>query len=270
MRTFLLSFVLLTVLFSSSFAQINAGDIPPGASTTDPGINLSISTNMTSDSSYLDIDCDGNDDIQFMLNRANTSIDWPNTLVIHNMNGSFEICASINTSVKTNFYNLSDPISCTGAYDWSTEATVLVGNYGTFGAVGPFSVTDQYIAYRKVGTSDIGWIKLSFDLEDSGSTAIPVTLDISEMIRLCDFSSVDETASTQNVRVTPNPSNGWVSILSETPVENVRIFAASGTWSTQTVENNGLIRLPDVPGIYFLQIKTHQGTITRRVIRQPG
>jgi len=57
MRQYLLIGTLLVSTCHVS-AQINAGDVPPGASVYEPNIQLFLNTPFTTDSAAIDIDCE--------------------------------------------------------------------------------------------------------------------------------------------------------------------------------------------------------------------
>jgi hypothetical protein len=72
--------LILLCFSTSSFSQLIAGNVPGGMTITSPSINLQLSTIMTSDSAFLDLDNDSDMDLKIILYCGGTALDVPNAL----------------------------------------------------------------------------------------------------------------------------------------------------------------------------------------------
>ena len=85
--------------------------------------------------------------------------------------------------------------------------------------------------------------------------------------------SVNESNSDYFVSVFPNPTNGQFVLQTSTPVEKIFIYSTNGEKIIQRVIPNGAKNITidlsnQSNGIYFLQLKSENGTITRKIIKE--
>lgn len=188
----------LYLLFAFSFinltasAQLVAGDTAFGQVISNPNVNLSVVTMNQTKYALIDLDCDSVADMRIELHKGPTIIDGANYATLWMLNPLFEICADTSYVVGGGFvspvkyYNLGDTLNCSGTNDWVNDTVYNLGNYGCMECFGPFSVNNVFIYYRNTLTSQLGWIKISFNLLDGGgSPTIPITLSIPEILSPC-------------------------------------------------------------------------------------
>lgn len=184
----------LTLLFAILFAnvttsaQLIAGDTAIGQVISNPNINLSVATMNQTKYALIDLDCDSIADMRIELYKGPTMIDGANYATLWVLNPIFEVCADTSyvfgvSPIK--YYNLGDTLICTGNNDWLNDTIYNLGNYGCMDCPGPTNINNAFISYKNTLTSQLGWIKISFDLNDGGVITIPITLSISEILSPC-------------------------------------------------------------------------------------
>lgn len=76
----------------------------------------------------------------------------------------------------------------------------------------------------------------------------------------------------EQIAVFPNPASAAVTVRSNTPMRNIRIYDAQGrlVMSKETLSRDAFINISDTPrGVYLMQITTEQGnTISRKIVKQ--
>ena len=184
----------LYLLFAFSFinltasAQLIAGDTASGQVISNPNVNLSVAILNQTKYRLIDLDCDSVADMRIELFKGPTIIDGANFATLFVLNPLYEIC--VDTSdvfgvIPVKYFNLDDTINYIGSYDWLNDTIYNLGNSGCMDCPGPFSVNNKFISYRNTLTSQLGWIKILFDLNDGGGTTIPITLTIPEILSPC-------------------------------------------------------------------------------------
>ena len=175
-------FILYISFVQFSNAQIIAGSPSAGLIISNPNINLSVSTVGNTVSGIFDIDCDSIADMRVDLYKGPTAIDGANMAYLYVLNPLFEICADTGTTTLRDVYyfNLGDTLICPDSTYWSNDTIYKLGDAGCMDCQGPYSVSNLFIAYRNISTSQIGWIKISFSLFDPS----PI-LSIPEILSPC-------------------------------------------------------------------------------------
>lgn len=204
------------------FAQLTAGAIAPGTGSWNPSVSLSVSTIGQSVLDSFDVDCDGSKDLKVELHKGATAIDGANYALLYIKNPAFEICADTSIYTKqVNYYTAGDTLNCSGYHQWAMESVYILSYFGCMDCMGPASVSNKYVAYRKTGgVPQTGWIRISFNLIDGGSSSAAITLSVSEIMALCPNASVEELAGAQmKVTAFPNPfsDNTMIEVHSDHP-----------------------------------------------------
>ena len=183
-------------------AQIIAGSTSSGLIISNPTVSFSV-TSFTSDRRAFDLDCDGIADMSVELHKGPTAIDASNNAYLHILNPSFQVCAdTANWQPRNiNYFNLADTIICPQNTNWYSDTIMQLGNCGCMGCSGPCSITDLYLGYKNTITSQIGWIKISFNLLDGGVAIVPITLSIPEVLSPCVTTSVSSVPTNTNSSV---------------------------------------------------------------------
>jgi hypothetical protein len=109
-----------------------------------------------------------------------------------------------------------------------------------------------------------------FNYSGFGSPELPLTTG-----DFCLSTQQPEVAVTElsavKLSAFPNPSDGIVTLQSDSPVAEVAVYnmvgACCGVFINPNSANNPTIKLPDSSGIYLLHVKTKRGEAFRRVIR---
>lgn len=182
---------LLFVIFFTNLttsAQLVAGGTASGQVISNPNVNLSVAIINQTKYGLIDLDCDSVADMRIELFKGPTIIDGANFATLFVLNPLYEIC--VDTSdvfgvIPVKYFNLDDTINYIGSYDWLNDTIYNLGNSGCMDCPGPFSVNNKFISYRNTLTSQLGWIKILFDLNDGGGTTIPITLTIPQILSPC-------------------------------------------------------------------------------------
>lgn len=272
MKKFHLYFsLIIAILLSGSKlnlvnAQVQAGVLPVGAYSIDPGIDLETANNLEAVDS-IDLNCDNVADIYFHLTSGPLEIDGSNILYIEQRNPSIQICAD-TLPAYGNFvklYNAGDFLNCSGANNWSSDSLLFVAIYGGFSSAGASALTDAFIAYSLNGQT--GWVKFSYDL-DGTTSSDTISFSEHEYMTYCNPNSVGEIDNA-TITLFPSPTHdGVVKINAEVKLKAVTIYNSLG----QLIEKlNGDVHeviLPTVSGVYFLQIeKVNGGIFNKKIIR---
>jgi|GEM_PF-1202949 len=265
MRAPLLFTAAVFLATSHATAQINAGDVPPGASVYEPNINLILNNPFTTDSAGIDINCDDAVDLWAILMRGEPAADAPNDALLRVVDTSTELCtdAAVN-NWRPQYYGVGQPLACTGAFDWRVEALHELGDFGGFTAIiGPATLDSMYVAYR-VG-NNIGWILLSFNL---GGGQV-VELNIHKVVNLCGATSVEDQAAGSDFSLFPNPCTDEVfRVQTSEPLRSIEMLGAAGKLLARYSGNIRSIAAPDESGTYLVRVVRADGqVINRRLVR---
>ena len=125
------------------------------------------------------------------VHHAFDDLNGENAVFLYVHNPIYSICADTNSSWirRINIYALADTINCNGSFAFTNDTIYKLGDYGCFGCIGPWSISEKYIAYSNgVNT---GWIKVTYDLMDGG-TAAAITFSSNEFLTYCNPNSVDD------------------------------------------------------------------------------
>lgn len=156
-----------------------------------------------------------------------------------------------------------------------------VGSFSNLGvSVNPTLATG--FVYPKV------WTKYSFTVSGVGTTEIPVRFGFryyvtsgglngnnSDIIGIDTFSVdrttlgvTDEVAKNTNISIYPNPATDFVSIKSESKINNVEVFDVSGRKVQVKLNDNKLDVRNLNSGTYLITIETKEGKTTEKFIKK--
>lgn len=117
--------------------------------------------------------------------------------------------------------------------------------------------------------------KVTFELQSSDvgmwgmNTPAYFCLDLKQF----EAASISDIKEDLVVSLYPNPTRGYINLKSEEPIENVKVFSLEG----KEIENTGMTILRTNAefnvrnvnsGVYFVQVTTSKGTVTKRFIKQ--
>jgi len=265
----LISFILLQLFVSTSIdGQVTAGDIPPGTSVIYSPVEFSITENEHDTTTYLDLDADGIEDVRIWFFKGNTPSDAPNMAIFFALGNTFSFCNVSDQPVRVALYSLGDTLCFNGGV-WGVDSVYTAGCYGGWGCKHDESpVIDEYIAYKKISTGEVGWLKVSMSLY-AQVDQIPVTFSISEMLVLALQSGVNEQSNSTNYEIVPNPtSDGYFSIKGIDEFESIDIFNASGQNISNGLNSSSQFCLPDEQGLYMVRIRDSKGLYSiQKVLR---
>lgn len=239
-------------------AQVNAGDVPPGTSVATEAIELELNSMFSIDTADIHLDCDGVADLQAILVQGAPPIDAPNFCALRLLHTGLELCSDLDPYFwRPRYHDQGDPLSCTGGFDWRSDSLTVLGDLGSFTAMGPVTVDSQYVAYRSGG--EVGWLLLSFDL-NGGGLSQSVSFTIHQVLVQCIGLGVAEPASPTAPVLFPNPSNGQpVRVESVVPLRSIEVLDLSGKVLAQYSGPVRSIPAPAAAGSYLVRTTTLEG-----------
>lgn len=241
------------LLFSPAmYAQITAGEVPPGQFAYDPNVDLGLSTIFSTDSGGLELDCDDAIDGWAQLSFGYPAVDAPNSAGLHFYANEVEVCMDLASGAqqRPKYHVFGELIDCTGDQTWQPVDQVVLGDFGGFLATGPIAVDSLYIAYRQGGIP--GWIQVSFDLSDD----VEIDLQVHSVLSVCGGSnSIRPHADRPAVVLYPNPSNGGpVHVESTATFRRIELLDVSGRTIAELSGASQVIEPPDAPGTYLVRL----------------
>lgn len=255
MRSLLLPLALV-VLCKPLAAQLTAGGVPPGGTVLQTNINLALSVPNTTDSASLELDCDDFLDAWAVLHRDMPEVDGTNWAALHFVDDDIEVCVDLLSgfSQRPKYHLFGEPLDCGANFSWQPVGQLYLGDYGGFVMTGPFAIDNQYIAYRRNG--QVGWIKLSFELDQS-----TIALHVPELLPLCPITvGIDEQPGAGGFTLFPNPGNGReIHVMAETPLEQIEVFDATGRTLARYAGTARTIPAPVSPGTYLVRATQADG-----------
>ena len=239
-------------------AQLTAGEVPPGAISYSPGIELSIITPFTQDSAEIELDCDDSFDLRVWLDRGAPEIDAPNVAALHFIDNDIEVCMDLQTGFaqRPKYHAFGEALDCSGNYSWQITDLITLGDFGGFLATGPMTIDSLYIAIRR-GT-ETGWIQLSFDVTGNPD----VGLQVHELLPFCQIPTSIDAIEQQGFMIHPNPTNGGpVTVQGHTSIRSIQVLDATGKILSEHTGTTGTIDAPARPGIYFARVIGFDGSV---------
>ena len=234
-------------------AQINAGDVPPGTTAIDFGIDLILNDPFTSISASLELDCDDQPEVAATLIRGEPMIDAPNIARLDILVPDVELCmdlAPIPFQRRPQYHSFGQALDCAGAFSWQGDSVNVLGDFGTFTAIGPIVMDSVYVAFRQGGTQ-VGWILLSFDLNGG---LLPVRLTIHEWLQFCGPTGMDHAPSVPLIGLYPDGGDGSViHVQGAGTARSIEVLDMRGRPIALYGGNVRTIRIPTVAGIYLVQ-----------------
>ncbi|MEO8588969.1 MAG: hypothetical protein ABI432_06360 [Flavobacteriales bacterium] len=263
MRTHLLPISALLFLSAPASAQLHAGEVPLGNSAVDVGIDLLLTETFTQAAAYFEIDCDDQPDIRAMLIHGAPFIDDPNIAMLHLLDDDLELCADLASFQRPKYYAFDQLLDCTGDFDWQSDSVNILGDFGSFQAIGPFTVDSMYVAYRR-GTQ-VGWILLSFDL----NAGLSARLKIHQVLPICPAStSIATHDAPATLSLFPNPSDGGaIHVECADALHSIELLDATGRLLARYNGTVRTIAAPEAVGAYLVRASYADGrrSITRLV-----
>jgi hypothetical protein len=250
---------LITLIPAISHAQLTAGEVPPGATTYDPGIDLSIAAPFTEDSADIELDCDDFADLRAWLHRGAPEIDAPHIAALHFIDNDIEVCMDLQTGFgqRPKYHAFGEALDCSGNYSWQLVDPIILGDLGGFLGTGPEMIDSMYIAFRR--GAEIGWMLLSFDLNQDPD----LDLEIHELLPLCQIPTSMDERGAKLVVIHPNPSNGGpIQLRVADPIRTIEVIDATGKIIAEYPDGTRSVDAPDVPGVYFARIIDDDGHIS--------
>jgi|GEM_PF-6361867 hypothetical protein len=218
-------------------AQLVAGSVPVGYSMTTYSIHLEPLEDFTEAIAEFDVDCDGINDFQLLLDRNLPDIDFASHLFLISLVDSVNICADDMGSLcpawnHAMLYSEGQPMPCTSPFALLPDTIVMVGDYVTFmcGGVAPQAADSAFIHYGKTsnGVQHQGWIQLSFNI--LSANAINPWADVYAATGWCSPTGLDHAEQEQaEFALYPNPSSGGrIKWTSAAPLQTIEVFDMLG------------------------------------------
>lgn len=233
-------------------AQLNAGDVPPGSSVDTSGTELELHTMFTTVTASFDVDCDGIMDFEALLRQGAPEIDSPNFCTLRRLHAGLELCADLDPVYwRPKYHALGEALDCINGFDWRSDSITVLGDIGTFMAMGPEVVDSQYVAFRNSGA--VGWLLLSFNIS-AGGVVQGVSLTIHQVLVPCINLGIHDPTAPAAPTLYPNPTSGQaVRVESTEPLRSIELIDLTGK---VLAHYSGVVRTiaaPEVAGTYLVR-----------------
>lgn len=271
-RTAQIAFAILPCFVASdSEAQLVAGVVPAGYSSTTYTIHLEPLVDFTEEMADFDVDCDGVNDFRLFLDRNNPSMDISNRLYLRSLVDSIRICADDMTALCPNYnhslnYVEGQLMSCAVPFAMLNDTNVVVGDHVTFlcGGVAPEAADSVYIHYDKTTNGLVveGWILMSFDIVSTNT--IDPWAEVYAAIGVCGLNGIDQiNADVMGFELYPNPSSdGRFKWSASNRVISIEIFDLLGQRIHASVGGtNGYVDLSGRRGTYVMRCGAEGGLL---------
>jgi|GEM_PF-2288563 len=259
--TFLTIFLLQFFASNTINGQAIAGAIPPGTSVIYSPVDLEVTEVDHDTTTYIDLDLDGTDDVKIKLHRGDISVDDAISTGFVALGNKFSFCNIPSQLERIALHGLGDTL-CIDSNEWGLDSFYIVGCIGGWLCYQTNTepiVIDEYIAYKKNATGEVGWLKISMDLYFLDSNA-PITFSISEMLVLSLASDVHEQSKSTFFNILPNPTfDGYFSIQHEAEIETIEIFNSTGQTISAFSVTGKQFELTAEPGLYIVRIRDSKG-----------
>lgn len=263
MRTPVLPIAALLVVTAQAKAQLHAGEVPSGMSAVDVNIDIFLPTPNTTNSATFEVDCDDQPDMMVELVHGQPAVDAPNVAMLHLMDADLELCADLATFQRPKYYAVEQLLDCAGDFDWQSGIVNVLGDFGSFTAIGPTSIDSMYVAYRR--GAQVGWILLSFEVIGN----VGPSLQVHQVLPICPgTTSIGSHDPAPALGLFPNPGNGGpIRVQSAEVVESIEVLDAAGRSLAWYSGNPRTIAAPEVAGTYLVRAINADGrrSITRLV-----
>lgn len=232
----------------------------------DVDITLSLDQPFTVDSVDIELDCDDFADLRAVLFRGAPEIDAPHVAQLHFVDDDIQVCMDMPPAPqeRPKYYAFGEALNCSTPFDWHYPQQLVLGDFGGLLAMGPTTVDDMYIAYRRA--DELGWIRLSLHVGGDPE----VHLEIHQILPLCQgTTSVDETANDRHLVLHPNPSHGGtVRVTHAHDLRSITVIDATGRLVSHATGPIRSMEAPDSPGTYLVRAEWIDGrTSTTKLVR---
>lgn len=244
-------------------AQITAGEVPAGATALDLGLELFLNFPNSIDSASIEIDCDDFHDLEAVLIQGQPEVDGPNIAMLRFVDDDLEICATVTSPSRPRYYAFGEALTCAGEHAWQSDGSIVLGDVGSFSAIGPVSVDSMYVAVRRGGS--IGWMLLSFDLLGVNS----VRLQVHQVLSLCGPTGIAANGEAPVLSLHPNPSQGQaVRLEGMRSARSIEVLDATGKLVAHYGPGTRTFPAPARAGAYFVRVVRRNGApATVRLLR---
>ena len=250
MRTHLLRIAALLLLTAPVNAQFHAGEVPPGMNAMDVNIHIVLPIPNTTSSATFEVDCDDQPEVMVTLVHGQPAVDAPNIAILQMLDDDLELCMDLAPYYRRpQYYNFGQELYCTDNFDWQSDSVNVLGDFGSWMAIGPTDIDSMYVAYRR--GVQIGWILLSFDVNDG----LSVSLRIHQVLPICPAStSIEQHGPSPALVLFPNPgSGGPVRVESPDALRGIEVLDPAGR---PIARYGGMVRTiasPEVAGTYLVR-----------------
>ena len=264
MRTRILPIAALLLLTATVNAQFHAGEIPSGMSAVDVNINIVLPTPNTTNSATFEVDCDDQPDVSVTLVHGQPAVDAPNIAILQMLDDDLELCKDLAPYYRRpQYYAFGQELYCTDNFDWQSDSVNVLGDFGSWTAIGPTDIDSMYVAYRR--GEQIGWILLSFDVNDG----LSVSLRIHQVLPVCPAStSIEQHGPSSAVILFPNPcSGGPIRVESPDALRGIELLDPLGRPIARYGGRVRTIASPEVAGTFLVSVIHADGrrSITRLI-----
>ncbi len=202
--------------------------------------------------------------VQAVCDTNNTS-DWTSAVAFTTLEEVVETCPAPTGLAATTVDNESVTLS------WSQEANTADSwqvEYREQGATAWNTTTATAVSYTLTGLTGL----TTYEIQVLANCTNGLISDPSNMITVTTTNTgITDYDLESHVRVFPNPTAGYVTILSESLMERVEVYDVYGKliYTFKVEDSSAEVDMSCCAvGVYFLRIQTENGLITKRIVKK--
>ncbi len=191
-------------------------------------------------------------------------------------NGTYNFNSTILSAPGTYFDTLTSSGGCDSLITLTLSQTLVDENVTVNSNTITSTQTGGTYLWIDCSTNNsiAGATSQSYTATVTGNYAVVVTNNGCSDTSVCTMLSIstaglDDLGTLNNLRLYPNPTNNVVNVVMDgLKIESLSLMELNGKLIADYTNSNSVNLETLVPGVYLLKIKTTQGEITRRVIKQ--
>ena len=216
----------------------------------------------------------GKNETAKIIALANTGykfVNWKKDGIVVSSDSSYSFAVTEDAELVANFVDKDAEI-------YSITVSANNEKYGTGIGSGKYveNETATIIAIANSGYVFVNWTKNGEEVSTDSLYSFTVTENVKLVANFeTGQTGIVETPLTASVQVYPNPTSGILNLIQdqitshELQVKNIEVFDVMGKKQRVESGKQNVMDISDLPaGVYFLQIQTENGMVTRKVIKR--
>jgi len=272
MKRLVSTLLLLVGSLTALQAQIIAGQTPANANLQSATFVLSVDSILEEQTEYVDLNCDGVDDLKFILNYGFTAADAPTRADVQILNSDVEICAIqplILFGLQVSASSQGQVMTCSSGagHGYYSDTTLAIGHFGGFFPIGPYTSLSSYLLYTI--NSDTGWVYYNYNVDLNNG---PIYLGVGDFTAFCSTTGLADESWNIDLHVFPNPTENeftisWNQHLNQAEVQVLNLLGEVVHRDQVTGSRQVTIDTELEAGYYLVSVTNEKGqTQTQKIV----